>query len=218
MKKIIGSLSERLPPVRLYLEDLENIVELLNEADAHIEIQTQNHSFQDLTDLEKLPVKSLQELKFMTKGLLYISLDFEKRRTFLFILKNTGIQRSVFSKLQEFLISRRRQTFQFGKSWDNQFYTINGVAFILLILYFVLCNIFNLDFLFSSIGGIVIYTVILILALVRDFTNKTVIYLKYKSEMPNFWERNNDQIGLLIISLILTIAITAVVTYLITKN
>ncbi len=54
MKKIAKSYWKNLPPVKLYLDDVEKIIEIMRESSSGVELTTDEYAFSDINDLLEL--------------------------------------------------------------------------------------------------------------------------------------------------------------------
>jgi hypothetical protein len=54
-----------LPPVRLFLDDLEKIVDILQQVSSNIEIETDEYKLTSLQDLQKLNAQFINNLRFV---------------------------------------------------------------------------------------------------------------------------------------------------------
>jgi hypothetical protein len=105
-RRVLKSYYEYLPPVRLTLYDIEEIVEILKEISHKIEIETGDHVYNSTKDLENLTNNYLTDLKIRSSDP-SISLDLEPFRVFLWISEDTILSRGAYEKIKEVLHKKR---------------------------------------------------------------------------------------------------------------
>jgi len=81
MKPLLNSIRRQLPPVKLYLDDLEYIVRLLKSVSSEVTIKTQEHEFSNLSELSQIKEKVLRELEIESRSA-YISLNLATKSAF----------------------------------------------------------------------------------------------------------------------------------------
>jgi hypothetical protein len=59
MKKVTDSIGERLQPVKLYLDDIDNLFQILSEVSSDVKIETNGYQFQNVSELKKLDKESI---------------------------------------------------------------------------------------------------------------------------------------------------------------
>lgn len=106
MKKIIGSHGECLPPVFLYLDDIEQIVDVFKEVATSVNISTGENELESLSEIDQLGKKTLHSF-YLSIREPYISLDMQPYRIWLHIHKDDPLSRGVFEKIKKILYSRQ---------------------------------------------------------------------------------------------------------------
>jgi len=196
MQKLTKSLSEHLPPVKLFLDDLEQIVEILQEVSKKVKISTNDYAFEDLKELVNKKYESINKLHISISDP-YVSLDLESYGISLYIEKDEPISRGLFEKIKQILIQRKRP---FGWLLTNWYLAgiFAGISIPLLII--------GIEKNISSfiILGIIPFGCIAAIWTVYGLRNQSksnsIIIPKYKNEAPSFIKRNSDKIILIIFS------------------
>lgn len=202
MKKIIKSRSESLEPSRLYLEDIEDILESFSKVTDDIIITTTDYELSGIDDFKKINEECLTELK-ISSSKPYISLDFTKSDTRIYISEDVPESRGIFEEIKEIIQSRRNKSSRIIQSP-----TLSG-AIIGFSFWFILPAVMNMRYKGTVLedvndnNGLLLGTGILVLVFgiihskwTLDIRIKkhSVIYLRRKSESPSFFRRNQDQI------------------------
>lgn len=209
MKRKSKSIGEQLPPVLLFFEDIEKIIEILGGNDSkNIEIHTEDYIIYDIKDLKSLDSIVLNSLTIRDVEQ-SISLEISPSRVWLFALNETNESRGIYEKLRQLLKSRKRKFLK----------PIYGVFTGSLILG-TSSSYFYFDNLNLSIA-IVIALVHFILGIIWGYKSQTYlnkysnkIFLKYSNEMPSFWKRKRDDIFVAIFAAIAGSLITLLITLL----
>lgn len=207
MEKIIDPIRIKLPPLRLYLDQLREVYDVLSiHCDKPIIIQTCGYRITDLDELENLPDEQTNEL--------YISSNIPNLQ--IKLAQNYGEIYSSESSLEvEGLLSRIEKILLHGKTrypispFNNWLPFLFGLSLCLGIIFryqnFVIISIIILlvNFLWAILDF--------------NFVNKPVntIIFKSRKDSPNFWKRNKDDILKLVLGIIIGSFITKYIDYLI---
>lgn len=191
----------------LYIDDLEQIVEVLQELVTDIEISTDEYTLTDIGELSKSNKEYFTFLKLATRDP-YISTDLKPDGIWLYIAKDDTVSRGAFEKIKQILVKRKRPF-----AWLLHNSVIPGL-FIGLALGWGLVQ--------GSFVGRLLAISALILGVSwfwyghRDrFEKYSLIIRKHRIEAPNFFKRKADEIVLAIIAAIIGSLLTLVVTKLI---
>ena len=90
MKKIIKGRGEFLKPVKLYLNDLEHIRDILRESSLDVKISTGDYVFDSLDELPQLRKEYLTEFKMSIQEP-YVSVDFRSDEIWLYIEQDNPV-------------------------------------------------------------------------------------------------------------------------------
>lgn len=215
MRQLNKPIRKYFTPVKLYLNDLENIYNILKEYTNNVDIYTDNYRVEDIQKLKNLEVKKEHYLFIRCRDP-NIELVFRPNQADIYFSEDTITNRGILSKIEEVL---DKSKVHFGR-----FLISNWMYLIFLLIFFGLMPINNLGL--SYFNWIIIaYLVIVIflVALLYNFATKsysTIVYINKKDE-SSFWKRNKDKIWVAIISgtisAIIGAAIGSWITYLITK-
>jgi hypothetical protein len=198
MEKLIGSRCGRLPPVRLFLEDVERIACSFAEVSEKVELRTAEFSFESVSEFRQLDAERIHELHVQAREP-HISLDLSPDGAFLFISQDTPESRGVYEKAREVLLSCKQPL---GAVTGSVF----GSATAGIVLGFGLAlGIWALtkgSQLLVTIAALALFGgVALFFAGLRTrFHEYSVIVLAKRSECKSYWRRNKDAIILVVIS------------------
>jgi len=208
MKKVPQSHGEQLKPVKIYFDDLKEIIDILKTTCKQIKIQTEEYLLDDLNELSALKKEILHSLT-ITGLNPYICLDMTPYRISLYINEDSPESRGLFEKIKEILVRRRRRLasllhnpilqgislpitiwglYNALKMKSPFLIFLTGVSFLLCIFWWIYGN--------------------------KDRTQRyTIIIPKYRIESPGFLKRNKDSIIVGIISALTGALITYILTY-----
>lgn len=214
MKKITESLGEQLQPVKLYLDDIDSLFQILSEVSTEVKIETSEHQFQNTSDLKKLDKESIHVFKLYCHNP-YISLDINKRSTiWLFTDKDLPAQRGTFEKLKKKLIQKKRY------SVPTIIYPILFILILNAFFYLVLSYIEKPleHFLILGLAVLIISYLIGYLTYQIYLNKRSIIFLDKKIDSPNFWKRNKDRIIIAVSSSIVGAIAGALITFLLVQS
>jgi hypothetical protein len=205
MQKLMHSRIELLRPVTLYLEDIEQIVEILQQVSGKVELHTEEYVLEDLEQLAELKSESINEFHIMIRDP-FISLELMPYRIDLYIEKDEPMSRGLFEQIKQILASRRRPY-----AWLIQapFFTglLSGLGIIALVFSMIG---FVKGAWFSSILGTVFAGFTLLWAWngYRDGSERySIIVLKHKIHASSFFKENLDAIAVALVVSILSLII-----------
>ncbi len=197
MKSVNKSISKEYISSRLFIEDLENIEQILSEC-KDFEIVVDNFSYQSTNDLTtNKKGEQLQNLSIGTSNP-YFSLRLSNDGAFLYSSSNDSQSTGIFAKINSIMIMARLK--------PNFFYSYYFVFVANFML--VAGNLIVPEF--ETILNFISYILLawlLWVVYVRIYKSSILILVKKKDRI-NFFKRNSD-------SLIL-IVFTAIITYLVT--
>ena len=209
MKKIQRHLGEHLKPVKLYYDDVIEIIEILKEGGGEIEIEADDYmldSPDEILSIEK-PFFTKLEIRHLNPR---VSIDFESNQIWLYAEEDTPVQRGLYDKVKS-LLKEKQRTFAtiFQSSICSGVYT-GASSWFLFGIPFNETNKIGSIF----IGLLMLCTGILwmVLGHKSQFNYFSIIVPSKKKESPNYWQRNKDQIFVAFIAAALGIIGTIVVT------
>ena len=110
MKKLEESLSESLPPVKFFREDLEELYGLFKEVSEKVEIKGDGYEFDDLDDLFSYRKAEINKLEFKIRSP-YVSIRFSSISVWLYSDDNTNLQYGLYEKIKKFVKKRTNMPF-----------------------------------------------------------------------------------------------------------
>jgi hypothetical protein len=184
-----------MKPVRLYLDDLQEIVGFLEEPCDRVEIQTGDKVLDSLDELQSLKKEVLHKLK-ISGWAPYISVDMSPNQIWLYIAEDTPESRGLFEKIKTVLVRCQRPLSGLFHSSS-----LVGLAWPLTIWGVVLGLKVDSVFLASMFGVLFLLTIAWAICGFRDWTRRfTAVVPKHRVDSPGFLKRNKDKILLSIIS------------------
>jgi hypothetical protein len=203
MKKLASTVIKKLPPLKLYLDDLERIVELMNSIDCKITILTDEYELENLAELGQLKKKVLHELQInaTTPNFHSIALSLTQNSADLSIGGTDKAEmRGVFEQLLSYLQGRKTHLMTLLKTIISCLVPF-GIVFIAFLTH-------NSKLAFVPPLALIILTGIVtpIWALYSFVGNNyySTIFLSLKSDAPSYWERNKEKIWLVIITAVIS--------------
>jgi hypothetical protein len=106
MKPLVNQIRRHLPPLKLYLEDLEQIVQLLNSISSNVRIRTNEHEFESVSELSQIKQKVLRNLQIYSSDS-EISLRLTRNSATLYLEEDLPANRGVFEQISRCLTKRR---------------------------------------------------------------------------------------------------------------
>lgn len=195
MKKIIQSYGEHIAPVRVYLDDIQEIIGILRDSCEEVLIQTSNNQLDNVDELVSLRKDMLHDLKIYGRRP-YISIDMEPNQIWLFVSEDTPESRGLFEKVKVVLLKCTRPF-----TWLLHSSFLNGIAWPLTILGAVLSWRMNSNLLTAFFAILFLLCVLWVVYGYYDrFNRYTVVVPRHRIDSPNFLKRNTDKIVLAIIS------------------
>ena len=192
-----------LPYVKLYLNDIEEIILILKKINpSEIQLESNNSQF-EFNEIESLKFDKINKLKITAK--LPVKNDFTISsilNDFSIIFDSSGSHISCWTnsleiqglvkELEVFIISKKRLLGQrFLLPLTYALLVVSGIIFISF-LPFLILGLLGKENPFYPINYIINLVFLLFLFSLRFYKN--IIYLKQKKDLPNFFIRNKDQL------------------------
>ena len=213
LKKVTKSISIKIPPIRLFLEDVAAIEEVYKDYCKGYKIITDEYELDCTEDLRKIEKDKLGQLCFKSSEP-YIVVDFYPNRARIYSSDSSIISTGIVSKIRAILAKRTTPLRYFT---SIRLVAVVGVALALSWQFFgkILSNTNELRIIALTVLGIWICW----FACAATFENKhySLIYLKTKSSQKNFFLRNKDQVLLAIFSAFIGAAMTVLVLWVMGK-
>jgi hypothetical protein len=188
-----GNFSFNIPGVKLYLEDLENIIKFISNE--KIEISDENFKYDSLKELKQNGPKNLKELNINSNSP-YISLQI-KRKGFLSGANLYASSEGEFQLLKiKDLLLQKKQWHSFLSS--SKLYFVGLAILAISIISASFLNKSSEYFSFISIIIITLFLFSLILISMHlaygPIISPASINIFYSNEKQSFWDRNKDSI------------------------
>jgi hypothetical protein len=192
MKRIVENHSEGFGFLRIYREDLESILVVLEELGKPVTIQADGFELDTAKELFGLRVERLRKLSISVSDP-YVSLDYENNRIWLYIAKDDIQSRGVFEKLKLVIKKRQNRLQQFLLNPIVWGVSMAGV----LILDWAAgknLKIGLVAFLLIVGASLIIGVAYATFAIRAAPYGISRINISYKKELPSFWKRQKDNI------------------------
>jgi len=211
MKERRKSIYQKLPPVKLYLDDIRRIYSIIKSSYTTVRIETDEHELDSTDDLKKIESDSLSELTIIGTNSSYesVSANFERDGAFLFASEDSIPNRGILSKIDEALVDSKRKVARLLVSWA--FYPVlllTPAILVFLIEYFTRGWLKVALFICLAVVTIGIYANAFMIGDSRYSTISLIERHKDKS----FLARNKDLILVGVITAIITAALTLAAT------
>ena len=194
MEKKTPSRSETLKPVKLYLDDLEQIVSILKAESSEVKIETDEYKYESLEELVGSKKETIYKLKLICGKWPHVDLNLNSYSVELFISEDEPKLRGVFEKIKEILVKRERIYRRFVSfRWAMIFSLAPGIIFLGKVVFFP-----SAPTPFSFLWFFIILSLIINLWLRLERDKYSIIVLKHKIDQESFLKRNKDQVWLLI--------------------
>jgi len=206
MKKIQKPLSKELPPVKIYLDDLKQIYEILKEKVKSIEITTEDYEVDDINQLKNLDSKKLNYLSMECSDP-HITIEFDSSSASIYFAEDSTYNRGILSEIEEILTKRRVFLGRFLAS--NWAFGLNGMFvgfFFFAMVSIIRSNFMSAGWLFLAL--LLLFCILMVLQFRFALRGYSTIVLSERRELVSFWKRNSDQILVAIIAAIIGSLIT----------
>ncbi|MFY7735078.1 MAG: hypothetical protein ACOVSR_16495 [Bacteroidia bacterium] len=211
MKKINQSISRKYLPVKIYLDDLDQIVTLFNENNIKYSLETDNYKYESLEELIiSNKEKEIKSLKIKTDEP-YITIEFTKLWTQIYFSSDEPFVTGLFHKINS-IINNTKRLFPFFYSYYFV-WTMN--------IFLLLINIINKDgrlfpeYIDTSI--FILYFLWLPRVLYIRLVKHSSIQLLKKEHVSNFFHRKRDDLILALVSGLFGAILGVLATILTTK-
>lgn len=210
MKKHTSSISRSLPPVKLYVDDLNKILFDLNEigAEASSVFMTGGMEYADVAEMLAQGSVEFSELSIHAKNGVWtqIILRFAPNSVFLHVMEDTATNIGVLTKIEETLRLRRTP-------YAQSFILLYASAIVGIIN--MVGNSLALFFHVSLPVGFIIFSaalniILLLSSIYLRRISLSSITLKHRADAPSFWAKNRDAIVVNMFVAILAVVLTLV--------
>ena len=208
MEKNVYSKSLKILPVKVYLEDLDEIISILNEdGSGKIEIKTREYKLTPDEFKQKYKDENLNYLEIKSSNP-YINVDFDySNGVRIYSGDDSASSVGIIEKIKN-IVKPKRKIFNLFLGRNN--YNLN-IIFILcwLIILLFFNHLANKE---SYLVGVVVYIVFSALFMLPLF-NRNNIIVSNKKDRPSFFIRKSDDLVIAIISAFLGGVMGAIAMY-----
>jgi small-conductance mechanosensitive channel len=208
MEKIKESVEINYLPVKIFLDEIKEIVFLFKEANIPFIITTDLYEYDNYEELYSNEKSvTVKYLTIRSNKFNYISITFGQYGAFLRMTKENLEAEGVYSKINK-LIKKRQRPFAF-------IYSLYFIVFVVNPLLFVIPMYLGLSHVITAYASLILCTIaislIICLCYIR-LKRGAIVELIERKERSNFFKRKKDEIFLAIISAILGGAVTYILT------
>lgn len=209
MRELKKSISVDFPPVRLYLDDVEQLFNILKKRAKSVNIETEKYELDDVAHLKEIKSDKIHKLTLSSSNP-YISIDFESDSARVYISEDTTLNRGILSEIEDVIKRCRRRIAHIFHKSHPEFY-LSAVAALSVLQ----VHEYMKGWLFGAFTALIITPIVLgiIFYCKIDFYQYSTIILSERHGQDTFFKRNRDGI---VVGIIVAI-ITAVVTWLLVK-
>lgn len=212
MEKIRRHLGEHLKPVKLYFDDIEELVDIFQSTGADIQIEADDYKIASPEEILSINKPFFTNLSIRQRNI-SVSVNFENDGIWLYAAEDTPAQRGLFELTKIVLRKKRRVLTSFLQSP-----ILIGVFLGTLIGFISSLNTTSGKWkIFIGVSMTVSAILWVPFAYWSRFRRFSIIIPFRKSSRPNFWHRNRDQIILALISAALGAIGAFVVAYILQK-
>ena len=201
VKRLQKHLDLDFPPVKLYLDDLEDIVNTFREVCKGASITTDEYAVENVSELSN--VGRVKEITLSSNDASMALFSVRKRHVSLSSWRDTTEIRAAFSRISDLLESRRRWgRFSFLRSSPFYWATVGLVwGFLLFDNLGILNKQWSLSLATAAIS-------LMVFSLYAQFGMGSVIIPKMRRTELSFLERNKDRLLVSLISILLGSVLT----------
>jgi len=188
MEKITKNASKKFPFVKIHLEDIEEIIEILeNEGIKDIKLETKDYSF-NKNEIKDIKENQISSLRISSHTPSYFYINFNSYEVKIYSEKDTSKALGLIEKIGLILHKKK-------KTLINLLCSI-WFAIIIQLLIITISIIISKKFENETLFFIGMVLSFLIFMTISYFStkNKSSIVLEYKKDSPNYWIRNKDKI------------------------
>jgi len=190
MKKLDQSISQDYFPIKLYLNDLVEIQQILRECSKDHKFESSGYSFDSIEELvANIGKRELFELEINSSGP-YSRIEFTRMWAKLYVGSSTLDSAGLFHNLSQVLAKARRQPW-----FMYSYYSIWGLNIFSLAATFIRSP-------FTSAFSYCALAIVFWVLFVRLRRNSTIILVSRDVPM-SFWSRNKDEIIIALISAVM---------------
>lgn len=211
MKSLSQHIERKLPPLKLYLDDIECIVEKLRSLSPNVQIQAGDYRLDDVVDLADIGAKVIRQLYLeINQPLITLRLV---HYACILTLYNKGDVKAygIFEEVYNYLQSKINITIRIGiaigiVAWVLALCLLPGLTLAVWLTPFGKLDRVTRFFpaLYVLLG---VLTCFMFLAVILYWNFHTTLIPKKKVEAPSFWERNWNQIAVAVLIAVISFSL-----------
>lgn len=190
LERISPKFDKELPPTKLYLEDLEEIEEILKHSAKKIIVRAEGYqatNLQDFLDIREDYLKYIAISATMANADGFVIFSASRTSIRLYASDSDPMKLGILSSIER-VIDKRANLLRIPYRVSLTIFSLAAISqFVLLLLIF-------LRYIPPTSAVAIGLTIMMIVSFLGFLRTKYGVYLKYKKEYPNFWQRNQDDI------------------------
>jgi hypothetical protein len=204
---LVSTINRKLPPLKLYLEDIEHMVDLLKPVSLNPTILTDEYEYANLSELQGEKQKVLRKLLITadTSDGFSIALNLKSDSADLSVIgAEQPNMRGVFDQVLDYLRERKEYAIMLSR------FAFFCFLFLVASLAPLLFDRFDVTYAGLLIILAAVVAISTILGLTQSFlaTHRySTILLTYGSNAPSFWKRNWEKIAIAVVSGLINLVI-----------
>ena len=210
MKKKTKTIVTELPPIKIYLDEIQDIVEFLygEVGKDKVMIETENYRIEDPGDFKTIDEEQLDSLIISTANPYSIEVRLTSYRATINAHDDTK-SLGISSKIESILMRGKRSVANIFKKLRDSVYGVVGMSLVSFVVAGIIIiwmkPLVKVDpVFFAPLLLISIYCLISIPIFFVGIKRYSIIILKNRKETPTFWKRNKDQISMIIFTGLVT--------------
>lgn len=194
MQDLESSISIRMSFVKIYLNDIREIIKILDElrpSGMTLQAEKKSFSLEEIKDLKKERISELKIISHHIEDYYDITINFDKFETEIYCHRKTNEIFGICKKIEDYL-KKKKRFFDFIAR-NNITAVLSGAATPII----AIMSGFSFGNRNLSIRFIIIYFLVFVLfvfSLYLSFGYKNIIILKEKEECKNWLIKNKDQL------------------------
>ncbi len=204
MRQIKRPISTELPVIKMYLDDVQAIYDILKNNCNTVIIETDKYQITDITKLKDIGVDEIHEMSFNCQNP-DINIELRPYMGRIYISEDSTLTRGILSQIEEILSKCKRKIV--SKLESSLFYLLFSLlvsATIVLLVIFVELWLA----IFWGVTVVLIYILLVVKSYRLSLRQHSTIILSERRERTNFFNRNRDQIIVGLIIAIVSVALT----------
>jgi len=200
MKKLKKPLTKDLPPIKLYLDDLEAIFYVLEQKVKGIDITTEDYKLEDIKQLKSLEIRKIHYLSIRCNDP-YMSIEFRGNSASIYFAEDSTYNRGILSEIEDILNKRKAFLGRFfASNWAT--FVLGGFSGFSFVVMLAMLRNESLAYFWLFVGLVLLSIFFSVHSFRLGLWNYCTIALSKRKEENSFWKRNRDPILVAIIAAI----------------